>query len=104
MSRQGAPTPAASSRHLSVAREPVEQEQEWEFFCECGCYGCDRRVKLTVAAYRALHDGGGFVLAPGHRRSESERSRQLREEAVALRAQAELQVQRARQNLRPIRP
>jgi hypothetical protein len=75
-------------------------EQEWEFFCECGCYGCDKRVKLTVAAYRVIHDGGGAVLAPGHQRSEPERSRRLRAEAEALRAQAELQVQRARKNLR----
>jgi len=75
-------------------------EQEWEFFCECGRYGCDKRVKLTVAAYRVIHDGGGAVLAPGHQRSEPERSCQPREEAEAPRAQAELQVQRARENLR----
>jgi hypothetical protein len=83
---------------------PVDQEQEWEFFCECGRYGCDKRVKLTVAAYRALHDDGCFVLAPGHQPSERERSRQLREEAKALRAQAELQTKRAKKNLRRRRP
>jgi hypothetical protein len=96
--------PAAFSRHLGVVRDAVEQEQEWEFFCECGCYGCDKRVKLTVAAYRALHDGGGYVLAPGHQCSERERSQELREEAKALRAQADLQVRRAKKNLRWIRP
>lgn len=70
---------------------PVDQAQEWEFFCECGRYGCDKRVKLTVAACRALHDGGGAVLAPGHQPSER------------LQAQAELQAQRARKNLRRTR-
>ena len=79
---------------------PVDQEQEWEFFCECVRYGCDKRVKLTVAAYRALYDGGTPVLAPGHQPSERERSQQLKEEAKALRAQAELQLKRARKHLR----
>lgn len=104
MDRRGSTPPAASGPHLTVAREPVGQEQEWEFFCECGVYGCDKRVKLTVPAYRALHDGGRFVLAPGHRRSEKAASRQLREEAPALRAEAELQLKPARKNLRRLRP
>ena len=59
MGRQGSTTPAASSRHLSVAREPVDPEQEWEFFCECGCFTL---VTLTITAF----DGAANVWVEGH--------------------------------------
>lgn len=71
----------------------------WEFFCECGCPECEERVTLTVSAYSALHDGGNAVLAPGHRLSQVERARRLSEASEALRAQADLQVKRAKKNL-----
>ena len=38
----------------------VPAEEQWEFFCECGCFTL---VPLTLAAY----DEGDGVWAPGHR-------------------------------------
>jgi hypothetical protein len=83
-----------------AASDSIAHEQQWEFFCECGRPGCEEHVLLTVDAYSALHDGGGFVLAPGHRVSEVGRARRLADEAEALRAQAGHQLRRARKNLR----
>ena len=76
-----------------------DQDEEWEFFCECGRPDCEERVKLTVAAHSALDDGQSAVLAPGHRLSQIERARRLMEVSKALRAQAEQQVKRAKKNL-----
>jgi hypothetical protein len=83
-----------------AATDSIAQEQHWEFFCECGRPGCDEHVLLTIDAYSALHDGGGSVLAPGHRVNEVERAHRLSGEAEALRAQAGHQLRRARKNLR----
>lgn len=79
-------------------------ELEWEFFCECGQESCHEHVFLTLDAYVALHDSGGSVLAEGHRLSQAERARRLREDAEALRAQAAHQVQRAKKNVQPDTP
>jgi hypothetical protein len=38
----------------------IPRDEEWEFFCECGCFTL---VELTLAAY----DDGDGVWAPGHR-------------------------------------
>ena len=84
---------------LHVAQDSIDTRQEWEFFCECGREDCDKYVSLTLNAYSSLHDGGGAVLAPGHRRSQIGLARQLREEATALKRQAEHQLRRARRNL-----
>jgi hypothetical protein len=85
------------NRHiLDVARESISAEQEWEFFCECGRPDCEERIALTLAAYVALYDSGRPVLAHGHRLSQVERARRLREDAEALRNQAEHQVRRAK--------
>ena len=86
-------------RVLEAARDSITEEQEWEFFCECGDPECHEYVELTIHAYSVLHDGGGAVLAPGHRLSQVERARRLREDADALRRQAEHQVRRALRNL-----
>lgn len=85
---------------LEVARDSIAEEQEWEFFCECGREDCHEYVALTVDAYAALHDGGGTVLAPGHRLSQVGRARRLRDDAEALARQAEQQVERAKRNAR----
>ncbi len=88
---------------LAFARDSLSEqahEQEWEFFCECGREDCHAYVSLSLDAYAALHDGGGAVLAPGHRLSQVERARRLLEDAEALRHQAEHQVKRARKNAR----
>lgn len=83
-----------------AATDSIAQEQEWEFFCECGRSGCEEHVLLTIDAYSALHDGGRAVLAPGHRVSQVGRARRLGDEAEALRAEAGHQLRRARKNLR----
>lgn len=69
---------------------------EWDFFCECGRRDCDEQVRLTRAAYLALHEAERPVLAPRHRLNQAERAKRLAEEARALRAQAEQQIARAR--------
>ena len=86
-------------RVLEAALDSVTQEQEWEFFCECGNPDCHEHVELTIHAYGVIHDGGGAVLAPGHGLSQIERARRLSADADALRRQAEHQVRRARKNL-----
>lgn len=83
---------------LDAARDSITHEQEWEFFCECGQPDCHEHVLLTIDAYGALHDGGGAVLAPGHRLSQVERARRLVRDAEALQAQAKHQVRRAKWN------
>lgn len=89
--------PEIELRHVRVADDG---EQEWEFCCECGEKGCKERVFLTLDAYIAIHDGRGVVLADGHRQSEIDRARRLREDADALTRQAEHQTKRARRNMR----
>lgn len=88
----------ASIRELAGGSESAAPA-EWEFFCECGVAECHEQVTLTLEAYSAIHDGGFAILAPGHRVGQRARSVRLREEARALRAQAEHQLQRARRNL-----
>ena len=83
---------------LVAARQSISEEQEWEFFCECGLSECDARVKLTIAAYSLLHDRGGAVLASGHTMSRLERAKQLGDDAESLRSQAQLQVEPAKKN------
>jgi hypothetical protein len=71
-----------------------------EFVCECGRSDCGEVVPLQLSAYDALFAAGFPILAPGHRVSEGARSARLREDARALRNQAQLQVERAKRNLR----
>ena len=87
----------ASIREL--AGDSDAARAEWQFFCECGHAGCHEQVVLTLEAYSAIHDGGFAILAPGHRVGQRARSVRLREEARALRAQAEHQLHRAKRNL-----
>lgn len=89
------------NRHiLDAARDSVVPEQEWEFFCECGRADCREHVVLSLERYVALRDGGGIVLAPGHRINQVERARRLVADSEALRAEAEHQGKRAIENLR----
>jgi hypothetical protein len=87
-------------RDLAADADWDAGDPEWEFFCECGRRDCHEQVKLTLDAYVALGDGNRPVLAPGHRLSQVERARRLREETQALLAQAEQQVKRAQRNTR----
>ena len=84
---------------LRYVRDSSEGEQEWEFFCECGEATCQEHVFLTLDGYVELHESGRAVLADGHKLSQVERARRLQADAEALRAQAELQVGRAKRNL-----
>lgn len=84
---------------LLHVRDRLERDKEWKFFCECGQEDCCEWVFLTLDAYVALHDGGGAVLAQGHRLSQVERAHRLGADAEALRRQADHQVRRARRNL-----
>ena len=61
-------------------------ELEWEFFCECGHDLCHEQVFLTLDAFIAIRDRGDAVLAEGHRLSQVDRARRLREDAEGLRA------------------
>lgn len=74
----------------------------WDFVCECGDGDCTELVHLTLAGYDQLRAAGGFVLAEAHtlQRAEAARAwaRTLRDEAAALRAQADLQLRRAVKN------
>ena len=74
-------------------------ELEWEFFCECGHDLCHEQVFLTLDAFIAIRDRGDAVLAEGHRLSQVDRARRLREDAEGLRAQAKHQVARAKKNI-----
>jgi hypothetical protein len=88
------------SAHPRCGPGIVSYEQEWEFFCECGRDDCQERLKLTLDAYVALYDSGRAVLAEGHQLSQVERARRLRDDAEALRRQAEHQVRRVKK-IRP---
>jgi hypothetical protein len=80
---------------LSVVRDSFNENQNWEFFCECGRDDCNNYVSLTLDAYVALQEGGGAVLAEGHRVSKAERGRRFGEDADALEGQADHQLKRA---------
>jgi hypothetical protein len=88
-----------SNADLRRVRVADGGEQEWEFSCECGKDGCRARVFLTLDAYIELHEGSGVVLADGHSESQIGRARRLRDEAEALKRQAEHQTSRARRHL-----
>jgi len=69
--------------------------------CECGKTGCRSTVYLTVEEFREIRDTPGrYVTAPGHTVSTTEATRRaargLRDDAEALKAQAEHQISRAR--------
>jgi hypothetical protein len=75
----------------------------WDFLCECGDGTCNELVHLTLARYDQLRAADAFVLVESHplQRAEAARAwaRELRDDAAALRAQAQLQRKRARTNL-----
>lgn len=78
-----------NSHILETARDSIgDQQEEWEFFCECGHTDCQAHVELTLDKYTALRDQGGAVLAPGHTPDPLQQARGVREDAQALRAEA----------------
>lgn len=81
------------------ATRSIAQGMTWDFFCECSDPTCAERLTLTPDQYKQLRDAGRAVLAPRHQVDEQLRARALREDARALRAQAQHQLRRARTNL-----
>jgi hypothetical protein len=80
---------------LLSASLPVDPTEAtlWEFACECGEPGCTAWVELELESYEAIRgDPDRHVLASGHvlrARRARVRSKLLRSEAQALRAEAE---------------
>jgi hypothetical protein len=78
----------------------LDEEETWDFLCECGADDCQEWVTLRVSDYEAMQRRDEPILAPGHRLTRSQRSRRrarrLVDDAKALRAQAEHQVKRAK--------
>jgi hypothetical protein len=92
-------------RMAAQRSDTSENEAEtWSFLCECGDDSCREWVTLPVSGYEALQRADQPILAPGHSLSASERTRRqarrLRDDAKALRAQAEQQTKRAKKNRR----
>ena len=81
----------------------TEADAVWEFMCECGARGCFSPVTLTLMEFDAIRSAGERILAEGHTVDRAEDARRVAAEladASALKAQAEQQVQRAKNNLR----
>jgi hypothetical protein len=76
----------------------------WEFVCECGAVVCQDRVSLSLSAYEELRRTDAPILAEGHKLSRLQmarrRSQALIEEATALSAEAQQQLDHARRALR----
>jgi hypothetical protein len=77
----------------------------WDFTCECGASDCRARVSLTLAQYEAVREAEQPLLADGHEAHRPakarEHSEELRADSEALKAEAQLQRQRAGRNMRP---
>ena len=77
--------------------------ETWVFLCECGDDHCEEWVTLPLRKYEALQRADQPILAPGHTLSDPQktrrRARRLVDDAKALEAQADVQLQRASRNL-----
>ena len=82
--------------------------EAWAFLCECGDDSCQEWVTLPVERYETLQRLDQPILAPGHTLSQPEktrrRARRLVDDAQALEAQADVQVNRAKHNLGKKKP
>jgi hypothetical protein len=82
--------------------------ENWAFLCECGDDLCQEWVTLPVKAYEALQRADQPILAPGHTLSAPQKSRRkarrLVDDAKALEAEADVQVKRAKRNLKGKKP
>ena len=78
----------------------------WPFVCECGDPDCDEPVLCSLVVYDDVKNADGAILAQGHAltraRAVRAQSAAIREESLAVRAQAEQQLRRL-QRLRPLR-
>jgi len=77
--------------------------ETWAFLCECGDDDCQEWETLPVRQYEALQRADEPILAPGHELSGPQKTRRqarrLVDDARALEAQADVQVNRAKRNL-----
>ena len=82
--------------------------EAWAVLCECGDDHCQEWVTLPVRQYEALQRADQPILYPGHTLSEPQKTRRkarrLVDDAKALEAQADVQVKRAKRNLRKQEP
>jgi hypothetical protein len=85
--------------------EPVTTRQ---FLCECGDRACTEWVELELEEYEAIRSIRGHVLAPGHALPPGQAARRaaadLRDDARALKAQAEQQLRRSQRLISRERP
>lgn len=86
----------------------TDDEETWNFLCECGVEECQEWVTLRVSDYEEMQRADEPILAAGHTLTLGQRSRRkarrLVDDAKALEAQAEQQVKRARRNLGKTEP
>jgi hypothetical protein len=91
---------------LAVKRFDLSESdrEAWAFLCECGDDDCQEWVTLAVGSYEVLQRADAPILAPGHTLSapqkQRRKARRLVDDARALGAQADLQVKRAKRNLK----
>lgn len=99
-----AATAVNGSIYEFARRGEFRRAEPWEFFCECGEYGCFERVLLASNEYEDLRERAEPILADGHALSPARRERRraaaLQADAGALRSEAKHQVKRARRNRR----
>jgi hypothetical protein len=95
---------------IAVQRFDLSESEAdtWSFLCECGDESCQEWVTLPVVGYEALQRADQPIFAPGRSLTPSQKSRRtarrLRDDAKALRAEAQHQAKRARRNLRKPTP
>lgn len=92
-----------NARVRELANSQTGGNQQWDFRCECGDRACKQVVAVTLVEFDALRAAGAPLLAEGHALGSApaarRKARGLREDAAALRAEAQLQRKRARGEL-----
>ena len=66
MSKARSPAELANREIRDFAARGAAPDEDWEFFCECGCF---ELVTTTVAEF----DAGRGIYLPGHRQRPAER-------------------------------
>jgi hypothetical protein len=99
---------AETNRNIRMAVKRFDlsdlRTETWDFLCECGDESCERWITLTLSEYESLRRRDEPILAPGHTLGPAAATRRkahaLAEDAKALRAQADVQTNRAARNVR----
>jgi DNA-binding CsgD family transcriptional regulator len=90
-------TSATIGRELGISEHTVRKHLE-HVYRKFGVRNRAGAVAFVLTSDVELRDGRGSALAPGIRITRSEQARRLREEAEALRGQAQHQRRRAKAN------